>query len=160
MFLAAELPRPVRAMDDAARSLRTSSAIGRHDIPPCRERLRASAASALPRALYWRSIRATNGQIRGKNGHSPVIEKRRNPHVSGDRKRWYSAVFRAATPYLLTLNLNVSTFFRRQSPVGISPSHGLKVTLWSPLFVCRVDYIGPPGWVDAVWRHAELISFV
>lgn len=63
-------------------------------------------------------------------------------------------------PYLLTLNLNVSTFFRHQSPVGISPSRGLKVTLWSPLFICRVDYIGPPGWVDAVWRHAELISFV
>ena len=106
MFRAAELPRPVRAMDDAARSLRTSSAIGRHDVPPCGERLRASAASALPRALYWHSIRATNSQIRGKNGHSPVIEKRRNPHVSEDRKRWDSAVSQGATPYLLTLNLN------------------------------------------------------
>ena len=100
MFLAAELPRPVRAMDDAARSLRTSSAIGRHDVPPCRERLRASAASALPRALYWHSIRATNGQIRGKNGHSPVIEKRRNPHVSGDWKRWDSAVSQGCNPLL------------------------------------------------------------
>ena len=59
-----------------------------------------------PKALYWHSIRATNGQIRGKNGHSPVIEKRRNPHVSGDRKRWDSAFRRGAPPYLLTLNLN------------------------------------------------------
>lgn len=107
MFLAAELPRPVRAMDDAARSLRTSSAIGRHDVPPCRERLRASAASTLPRALYWHSIRATNGQIRGKNGHSPVIEKRRNPHVSGDRKRWYSAVFQGCNPLLAHVELEL-----------------------------------------------------
>lgn len=107
MFLAAELPRPVRAMDDAARSLRTSSAIGRHDVPPCRERLRASAASALPRALYWHSIRATNGQIRGKNGHSPVIEKRRNPHVSGDRKRWDSAVSQGCNPLLAHIELEL-----------------------------------------------------
>ena len=160
MFLAAELPRPVRAMDDAARSLRTSSAIGRHDVPPCRERLRASAASTLPRALYWHSIRATNGQIRGKNDHSPVIEKGGIRTCPETGNVGIPPCFRAATPYLLTLNLNVSTFFRRQSPVGISPSRGLKVTLWSPLFICRVDYIGPPGWVDAVWRHAELISFV
>lgn len=107
MFHAAELPRPIRAMDDAARSLRTSSAIGRHDVPPCRERLRASAASALPRALYWHSIRATNGQIRGKNGHSPVIEKRRNPHVSGDRKRWDSAVSQGRNPLLAHIELEL-----------------------------------------------------
>ena len=107
MFLAAELPRPVRAMDDAARSLRTSSAIGRHDVPPCRERLRASAAGALSRALYWHSIRATNGQVRGKNGHSPVIEKRRNPHVSGDRKRWYSAVSQGCNPLLAHIELEL-----------------------------------------------------
>lgn len=119
MFLAAELPRPVRAMDDAARSLRTSSAIGRHDVPPCRERLRASAASALPRALYWHSIRATNGQIRGKNGHSPVIEKRWNPHVSGDRKRWYSAVSQRYNPLLahIELELFVIIIFHIDFPI-------------------------------------------
>ena len=116
MFLAAELPRPVRAMDDAARSLRTSSAIGRHDVPPCRERLRASAAGALSRALYWHSIRATNGQVRGKNGHSPVIEKRRNPHVSGDRKRWYSAVSQGCNPLLAHIELERINVF--QTPVA------------------------------------------
>lgn len=119
MFLAAELPRPIRAMDDAARSLRTSSAIGRHDVPPCRERLRASAASALPRALYWHSIRATNGQIRGKNGHSPVIEKRRNPNVSGDRKRWDSAVSQGCNPLLahVELELFVIIIFHIDFPI-------------------------------------------
>lgn len=79
-----------------------------------------SAFGHLPQApSQGHSIRATNGQIRGKNGHSPVIEKRRNPHVSGDRKRWDSAVSQGCNPLLahVELELFVIIIFHIDFPI-------------------------------------------